>query len=199
MIMVFDIESNGMILNYSSPPEDFNAYPRISQLSYQIFDLNFNKVKEFNQYVLPIGWTFLDEPFFRENADINKNFELGKPIKEVLNELISDRLKCTHMVAHNITFDAKVIRSEMVRNGFTQEFTGKKICTMNKSKKFCNLPPTEKMKAAGMNFPKSPTLTELHNILFKCNFDAAHDSMGDVSACAKCFFELVKLKIIEIN
>jgi hypothetical protein len=43
---------------------------------------------------------------------------------------------------------------------------------------------------------KWPNLTELHTYLFGKGFDGAHDAMADVKACANCFFELKKRKLI---
>jgi len=81
----------------------------------------------------------------------------------------------------------------MIRMGLNVEFTAKKICTMNKTTKFCNIP-----KAKG-NGAKWPTLTELHKTLFGVEFEGSHDAGNDVDACAKCFFECVKLGVIELN
>jgi hypothetical protein len=58
--------------------------------------------------------------------------------------------------------------------------------------KFCGL----KNKA---NRPKWPKLIELHQILFKEDFDSAHDAFADISATKRCFFELLNLNIITLD
>ncbi len=194
MILIFDCESNGKIINYSLPCEVVDNYPRLSQLSYKIFDKYFKLVKTVNEFILPDGWDFPDEPFFKENADINKNKELGKPVKDVLYEFIKDRLEAKYIVAHNINFDVKVIRAEMIRLGYTVEFTAKKKCTMMLSTSHCRIPHLNGKKGI-----KWPSLTELHNFLFGCDFNEAHDAMGDVNACTKCFFELIQRKVILLD
>lgn len=182
-----------MIKDYSKPAEDVDNFPRISQLSYNLYDEKQTLIKSVNNYVYPDGWAFPDEPFFKENADINKNVKLGLPIKNVLQEYIDDRLASKYCIAHNIGFDTKVIRSEMIRAGLNIEFTAKKVCTMASSTKYCNIP---KQSGKGLKWPK---LDELHSKLFGVGFEGAHDSQGDVFATAKCFFELLRIKVITLD
>jgi len=194
---VYDCETNGTFAK-GICAEDYSNMPRLSQLSYGIYNDAGECLKFVNEYVQPDGWAFPDNDFFREHADINKNKELGKPVKELLLQFIQDRMSCDYTIGHNLYFDGMVVRSELFRAELKPEFTSKKFCTMMSSVKYCNLPPTPKMAAAGMNRPKPPKLEELHNILFGCNFDGAHDSKSDVEATAKCFFELVKKGVIKL-
>ncbi len=41
---------------------------------------------------------------------------------------------------------------------------------------------------------KWPTLQELHMKLFQESFEDAHHALVDVRACARCYFELKRLK-----
>jgi DNA polymerase III epsilon subunit-like protein len=43
---------------------------------------------------------------------------------------------------------------------------------------------------------KWPTLQELHLKLFNETFAGAHRALADVRACARCYFELKRLKIM---
>jgi len=189
---IVDVESNGLPKIANGNAEDLDNWPRLSQLSYGIYNDAGECLKFVDQYIKPEGWGFPDNDFFRQHADINKNNELGRPVKEVLLELIDDRMSCDYTIGHNLYFDGMIIRSELFRAELKPEFKSKKYCTMMASTKLCNLPPTPKMAAAGINRPKPPKLEELHNILFGCSFDGAHNSKSDVEATAKCFFELVK-------
>lgn len=194
MILIFDCETNGKILDFAKPCEVVDNYPRLSQLSYQMFDESGKLVKKVDQFVFPDGWSFPENDFFKQHADINKNRELGKPVKEVLEAFIVDRQASHHIVAHNMAFDSKVIRAEMIRGGYNGiEFTAKKICTMQSSRKHCDL------KDKNGRGSKNPKLEELHRHLFGCNFEHAHDSAGDVDATAKCFFELLRLGVVKLD
>lgn len=194
MIIIFDTETNGKIKDFNLPCEAVDNYPRLSQLSYEIYnDLNI-LVKRVNEFVIPDGWTFPDEQFFRDHADINKNIELGKPVKEVLQEFIEDRQSCHYIVAHNMMFDSHVMRAEMIRAGMEHlTFNQKKVCTMRSSTSYCKIP---KPSGKGLKYPK---LQELHFKLFGSLFGGAHDSSDDVAATAKCFFELLRLGVVKLE
>lgn len=194
MILVFDTETNGKIKDYKLPCQVVDNYPRLSQLSYKIFNMDFELIKTVNHFIFPDGWDFPDEEFFKEHADINKNKSIGIPVKNVLDEFIKDRLSSKYIVAHNISFDVKVIRAEMIRLGYKVEFEAKKKCTMMLSTSYCKIPHLNGRKGV-----KWPNLTEMHNVLFGCDFNEAHDAMGDVNACAKSFFELVQRKVILLD
>ena len=106
------------------------------------------------------------------------------------------------MVCHNLAFDIKYARHLMERNidnlsdearsAFYLDMPG--YCTMQDKAvvKFCGL-----LNKA--NRPKWPKLVELHQILFEETFDGAHDAFADITATKRCFFELLKLKIITLD
>jgi len=103
------------------------------------------------------------------------------------------------VVGHNFDFDWKYAQhllernmnelSDEARSAFYLDLPNQ--CTMkNKAViKFCGL----KNKAGR---PKWPKLIELYKILFNEEFDNAHDAFADIVATSKCYFELVKQKII---
>jgi DNA polymerase III subunit alpha len=45
---------------------------------------------------------------------------------------------------------------------------------------------------------KWPKLEELHHKLFGTKFDEAHNAVADVEATTRCFFELLRLKVINV-
>jgi DNA polymerase III subunit epsilon len=67
------------------------------------------------------------------------------------------------------------------------------FCTMEASAPIVNLPPTERMVAAGFNKPKPPKLEECIKHFFKEDLKGAHDAMIDVSACRRIYFELKRI------
>ncbi len=106
------------------------------------------------------------------------------------------------VVCHNYAFDWKFVQQLMERNidemsdearsAFYLDLPG--YCTMKDKKivTFCEL----KNKAGR---PKWPKLTELHEILFEESFDGAHDAFADITATARCFFELVDRELIVLE
>jgi DNA polymerase-3 subunit epsilon len=60
-----------------------------------------------------------------------------------------------------------------------------------------NLPPTERMIAAGFDKPKPPKLEECIRHFFNEDLEGAHDAMADVIACRRVYFHLAALKSAE--
>jgi DNA polymerase-3 subunit epsilon len=71
------------------------------------------------------------------------------------------------LVAHNMSFDKKIVGAEFLRNGMQNSIaTKRKICTMGSTTNFCAI--------HGHYGYKWPKLSELHYKLFKTNFEEAH-------------------------
>ena len=102
------------------------------------------------------------------------------------NELVE---KSKFIVAHNISFDEKIIGAEFLRKRIKSDFEQKrKLCTMQSSTNYC--------KISGHYGYKWPKLSELHIKLFGVDFDGAHDASADIHATAKCFWEMRKKGLI---
>lgn len=192
----FDVETNGKILDMKAPVDRVEFYPRITQLCFESWreDANGDTVclQKFNEFIKPNGWTIPKEQFFIDNnMSTERCEELGIPIEMALHQFIQERTAADYTIAHNITFDSRVIRTEMIRAKNVVDFASKKICTMNASTNFCALP-----HASGRGGYKWPKLEELHMKLFGTKFEDAHDASGDVGAMVKCFFELKRKGVI---
>jgi len=93
------------------------------------------------------------------------------------------------LVAHNMSFDEKIVGAEFLRCKLTNSLpTKKRICTMESTTSFCAL-----NGPYGFKWPK---LSELHYKLFRTGFDEAHNAAVDITVTAKCFWELKRLKKI---
>lgn len=217
MFIVFDTETLGLPKNYNASAEDVENWPRIIQLAWSVFDETGTLVKRVCKMIKPDGWRLMTvEEAYQDGLLRGKTPEAAKagssfwvdngysdekllaegvPMASVLAEFIEDRLKAHYAIGHNLSFDSKIVRAEMVRAGLNHiEFTAKKCCTMMKSTNYAKIPALNGRKGY-----KWPTLTELHNKLFGSDFTGAHDAGADVDACAKCFFELLRLKVIELD
>jgi DNA polymerase III epsilon subunit-like protein len=191
--IVFDCETNGKPKNWRLPMHYVSNWPRVTQLAWQRIDIYTGEV--INQHVSlikPDGWEVPKEQFFIDHNMSTERCEAeGKPIAEVLDLLISDMNEARILVAHNLNFDNNVVGAEMIRLKVRAKQQLKKVCTMMETTDFCGLP-------GQYGRPKWPQLKELHEILFNCGFDGAHDAMADVDATAKCFVELIKRGVIKV-
>lgn len=99
------------------------------------------------------------------------------------------------VVCHNVAFDVPVMASEITR--FLKRstvLTKPTFCTMESATPIVNLPPTERMLAAGFNKPKPPKLEECIRHFFDEALEGAHDAMIDVAACRRVYFHLKSLE-----
>ncbi|WP_299726745.1 3'-5' exonuclease [uncultured Endozoicomonas sp.] len=193
LIQLFDTETTGLPKDWRAPMTDLDNWPRIIQLAYLVFDLDGNEVGSFNELIKPDGWTMPTEKFWIDNGFSQEKSEAeGIPIADALGSFITDYNKADALVAHNISYDYNVTGAELLRAGIRAGKKNRQFCTKEIGTDFCQLP-------GNYGKYKWPTLSELHNKLFGCDFDNAHDALADVRATANCFFELVRLGEIKIE
>lgn len=192
-IIFFDTETTGKPKNYKAHMTDVNNWPRVTQLAWQVYNLDGSMRSSRMSLIKPDRWEVPKEQFFIDHNMSTERCEAeGLPMVEVLDTFIHDieNLQVDMMVAHNIAFDYPVLGAEMIR--YIKRVNRKldKFCTMNNTTAICKLP--------GKFGHKWPTLTELHNFLFQKPFEGAHDALDDVRACSTCFFELLNRKLIKL-
>lgn len=117
----------------------------------------------------------------------------GIPRIEALNMFGNFLSRAKRVIAHNISFDDIIMKSEIARNDYelreahgagAEAFNWPELCcTKELSSPILNLPPTERMKKAGFNKPKPPTLGEAYMFFTGKELVGAHDALTDVYAC----------------
>ncbi len=191
MFLIFDTETTGLPKNYKAPVSDSDNWPRMVQIAWQLHD-NTGKLLTAKNYIIkpdgydiPIGVSKI-HGITTERAERD-----GHDLKVVLEELKLDLNGTTYNVGHNIEFDINVVGAEFYRLGIENDLAEKaSIDTMKSSVDFCAIPG-----GRGGRF-KYPKLTDLHIKLFGEGFGDAHDAAYDVDATARCFFGLVKHRVI---
>lgn len=102
------------------------------------------------------------------------------------------------IVCHNVDFDVPVMQSVIGRfQGRAVTFDKPTFCTLAAATPIVNLPPTDRMKAAGFNKPKPPKLEECIQHFFGEELEGAHDAMIDVAACRRVYLHLKSLETVE--
>ncbi len=186
MYLFFDTETTGLPKNWKAPVTDLNNWPRLVQLAYLHFDKNGNKISGGDFIIKPDGFIIPKEAAKIHGISNEKANQEGKELLMVLKDFESLINQAEYLVAHNISFDEKIVGAEFLRNKMKDSLTTKrKICTMHSSTNYCAL--------EGPYGYKWPKLSELHYKLFKTNFDEAHNAAVDINATAKCFWELKRL------
>lgn len=192
MYLVFDTETTGLPKNYQAPVSDSENWPRLVQLAWQIYDADGNLWEKHNHIIRPEGFVIPEEATRIHRISHEKAVQVGEDLRQVLEKFAEQVRRSEFLVGHNISFDEKIIGAEFWRqqiNNVVEE--ANKICTMKASANFCALPN-------GRGSYKWPNLSELHFKLFGENFAEAHDADVDVSACARCLFELKSKGVLNL-
>lgn len=189
MYLFFDTETTGLPKNWKAPIEDLNNWPRLVQLAWLVYDRNGNQIYGKDYIVRPDGFTIPANSSKVHGITTEQAISEGMPLAYVMSEFQKDINQAEYLVAHNMSFDEKIVGAEFLRlRQANSVATKNKICTMQKTTDFCAIP--------GPYGYKWPKLSELHIKLFNKDFEEAHNAAVDINATARCFWELKKIGII---
>ncbi|MGH8158413.1 MAG: 3'-5' exonuclease [Rhodanobacter sp.] len=207
-ILPFDTETSG--LPDWNQPSEAPQQPHLVEIAALLFD-NGREMDSFHAIVRPSGWSWdeNDEAFKTHGITMERAMDEGIPEADALAQFLAMNARSDMRVAHNESFDARILRIAIKRYGggvsgwemLTQDErdaladafkAAPKYCTLNASKPVLKLPPTEKMLANPRfrNSYKPPNLQEAHKHFFGTEFDGSHSALADARACARVYFEL---------
>ncbi len=189
MYLFFDTETTGLPKNWKAPISDLNNWPRLVQIAWLHYEKDGTKISESNFIIKPEGFTIPAEASNIHGISTERAMKEGVSLQKVLNDFQSLVAKVNYLVAHNMSFDEKIVGAEFLRQKMSNDIPNKnRICTMEKSTNYCRL-----NGAYGYKWPK---LSELHYKLFGTGFEEAHNAAADINATAKCFWEMKKIGIL---
>ncbi len=191
MYLFFDTETTGKPRNWKAPASDTNNWPRMVQIAWLFYDENRQLVDAQDHILFPEEYTIPKEVTKIHGISTEiakaKGVDLTKTL-ETFKKLID---KSDYVIAHNISFDEKIVGAEFHRKEIAHRlFLSEQFCTMQLGTDFCKIP--------GKYGYKWPTLSELHLTVFGTDFSDQHNARADTKACADCFFEMVDLGEIDI-
>ena len=190
MYLIFDTETTGLPKRWDAPITDTDNWPRCIQIAWQLHDAMGNLIEHQDYLVRPDGFNI---PFDAEQIHgISTELaeQQGIPLAEVLEKFNDAMSRTKFIVGQNVGFDVNIMGAEFHRMGVEnplQELPVLDTCTEHTAE-LCQIPG-----GRGGKF-KLPTLTELHEFLFKEAFAEAHNATADVEATTRCFLELVRLR-----
>ena len=149
--------------------------------------------------VKPDGWTIPEETTAIHGISQEQALAEGVTEQHAVVTYVMAQAMCTLRIAHNESFDRRIMRIAMTRLGLERDFiefmeARASFCTCEAAKPILNMPPTNKMTAKGMRSPKPPKLIECMQYFFSEHLVAAHDALADARACARIYFHRKKLQ-----
>ena len=191
MYLVIDTETTGIPRNHDAPASDIGNWPRLVQIAWLLADAEGHDVRSQAFIIRPDGFVIPDSAARVHGIDTRTARQVGIEVSSALDAFAEDLSAAEILVAHNLRFDERVIGAELFRAGRKGNPIESKTrcCTMRETTDFCGIP-------GGPRGYKWPTLDQLHRKLFGVGFEAAHNAIADVRACATCFFELKRRGIM---
>jgi len=190
MFLIFDTETTGLPKNWNAPITDTDNWPRCIQIAWQLHDAMGNLVEHQDYLVQPEGFNIPYDAEQIHGISTALAEQRGVPLSEVLEKFNAAMAKTKFIVGQNVGFDVNIMGAEFHRLGIEnplQELPVLDTCT-EETALLCQIPG-----GRGGKF-KLPTLTELHEYLFKTPFAQAHNATADVEATTRCFLELIRRK-----
>jgi DNA polymerase III epsilon subunit-like protein len=183
MYLFFDTETTGLPRDWKAPVTDVKNWPRMIQVAWILCNKNGDRIEADDYIIKPEGFKIPFAASRVHGISTKRALAEGEDLAEILNKFNELIEQSDYIIAHNISFDEKIIGAEYVRKGIKTDFTRRRrLCTMNASTDFCKIP--------GKYGYKWPKLSELHIKLFGEDFKDAHDASVDINATEKCFWAL---------
>lgn len=198
-ILIVDVETTGLLTN--NPP----TY--ITQLSFAVYDSGLRElIKTYNAFIKIPSDIVISEKITELTGITREKLDTdGIDITIALEEFYEAYCRSDIIVAHNFSFDSKMIEIEATRNQsafknkdsafyimrmFTTHSklsTVQLKCTMRMSIQLCNI---QKINSSGTTYKKFPKLSELYEFLFHEIPENLHNSMIDVIVCLRCYLKI---------
>ena len=193
LITPYDTETTGLPL-FRAPSDDPHQ-PHLVDICILAYSADGALVDSFEAMIRPDGWVIPAEVTAIHGITNEMAMDLGIPESEALDGFMAIHDRAGLRVAHNISFDDRIMRIALSRYRGKEAADAFKAtagyCTAAKSKPICQLPPTEKMKATNFrNSFKTPTVAEALRHFTGEELVGGHRARPDTEACARVYFAM---------
>lgn len=186
MLLFIDTETTGLF-DYSRPA-DAPGQPRLAELCGILTDMAGVVIEEKTVLIKPDGWTLSPELTAINGLTTEMCAERGVPVREALDWLAAQMLRCRNILGFGINFDLKVARGEFRRADMDDLYPlgeARKICIQQMARKVTALPKN-----------KTPKLTEAVQIILHEEFKDAHGAREDTVAAMRVYFALMGFGVL---
>lgn len=191
--LFFDTETTGFPKRGADPITNPEGWPRMVQIAWILCEGDESIIDEQSHIIKPKGYIIPDNVAMIHGITTERAIREGKPIEKVLSRFTEATVQSELIIGHNVEFDRGVVAAEYSRTmQDAYVHSHPYFCTMKNTTDFCKIP-----YPSGRKGNKWPKLIELHETLFSCPFEDAHDALADVRACVRCFFELKRRGMFE--
>lgn len=181
-ILAFDTESTG-IPDWKQP-SDAEHQPHLVQLAGILADADSRKeIKTLDVIIRPDGWTIPDDVAEIHGITTERAMDEGIPEPEALEQFLELYRECSLRVAHNTTFDNRMIRIALKR--YYPELISDEEWK-DRSRYYCTYLNAKKL----MGGCDGHTLAEVYEHFIGKPLEGAHQAMTDTRACMAVYWAL---------
>lgn len=193
-ILFYDFETSGLPL-FDQPSHDPNQ-PHIVQLAASLVDPETRAtIASIDLIAHPTDWIIPDVVTEIHGITTAHAMRVGVPESLILDTFLAMWRKADFRVAHNESFDARIVRIAMARFGHLTELMdafkeGPSYCTCTKTTAICKLP--------GKFGFKKPKLTEAYQHFTGTPMEDAHSARADVDGCIAVYWAIQDLAAAQV-
>jgi len=207
-VLIFDTETTGLPKTKLINPDTLHMWPYIVQFSYIIYDTTLNDIVHTYDSIIKLqdGITIPEETSKIHGITNNMSQENGLQINNILDNFFINLRNVDMLVGHNISFDINIVRIELLRFIYDNNYTKTEddikkykynlhflanftniYCTLQESINICQIKAVDRF---GKEYFKYPKLMELHEKLFETEPQNLHNSFIDILVTLRCFMKL---------
>ena len=197
-VLIFDTETSGLPEGKNPSIYETQKWPHIIQLSYIIYDSEANDIVTLEDDYISIDNDVIIQPESQTVHNISRELlsSKGIPIEHALEKFNRFSEMSDVLVGHNVSFDKRMVMVEGIRNKIRMNIHDT-YCTMKNSVELCKI---QRFWPNGDTYFKYPTLSELHDELFKKIPKNTHNALIDILICMRCFVKIeLRKDICAIN
>ena len=191
MIIFIDVETTGLPKTYNAPASDTDNWPRVVEVAWVLCSNLGEEINHKSCLIRPDGFEIPSAATAIHGITTERAQDLGISIASALDEFTRDIHAADLVVGHNVSFDQKILECEYFRLDKENPLAIiPMMCTMRASTEYCAIETRH-----GYKWPK---LSELYWKLFQQDIVDEHRASKDAEATARCFFELLRIGVIEL-
>jgi DNA polymerase III subunit epsilon len=114
MYLFFDTETTGIPRSYKAPASDLKNWPRIVQLAWVLVDEQAVEVAAAEYIIKPDGFVIPKDATKVHGITTELALRNGADIQSVLAAIVANIQQASVLIAHNVSFDEKVLGAELL-------------------------------------------------------------------------------------
>jgi len=186
LIVSYDTETTGLP-NWKVPSDDVSQ-PHLVQIGAVVSNAKTREiVGGMDVIIKPDGWVIPDEVVEVHGITTDIALEKGIPETDAIKMLL-ELCEGAERVAHNRTFDQRIIRIGLNRYGFGEDVMDTLGEKENHHDTMLLAKPIMKLEPKGRYGHKNPKLEEAYKFFTGEELENAHTALADASACMEVFW-----------